>query len=235
MRHLFLLFLLPLPALLVGQAKKPPTSPFGYELSAGIIFPEITGNNTEAVTGFSYGTTLTGVVQFDLQETLTLETGLEIGYNTYRQTVTERNRAAEIIRIVEVDASFFHLGIPVFLKVSPATFGGYLKVGGRRVHNFTSATSARIVGPDPVPTGDAALFPPGKVNYPTYNTLLEVGVGYRFTGSSGRAAYLELNFAKPTRPVLENAGPRDAIGRINYLDTTKAYKLGITMGARFGR
>ncbi len=225
--------------LLSGQSNVPPTSPFGYEINSWVILPEITGDNTEAEANFSYGASVAGVAQIELNNTLALETGLQLGFMQLTQTATERSTRIplpdNIIREVQVSASVFHAGIPLFVKIAPGDFGGYLKVGARGLFNFARATSGRIVGPEPVIDGEEVAFPPGNVNVPAFTTLLQAGVGYQFFGARGLASYVELNISRPTGPLLENAGPRDANNRINYLDTMTGVNLGLTFGCRFGR
>lgn len=218
-----------------GQAETSLSSPFALEFHPWLIVPEITGENTEAVADLGWGMSFAGVVQLDLTKSFKLETGLQIGYVFMQQTVTERDLQGAVLREVEVDAPSFHLGIPLFISVAPGNSGVYFKTGIRRIFSTAPLTSARIISRQ-IALGDGdIIFPAGDVNAPRSNTILEAGIGYRYSDHRGRDAYIELNIGRPTKPFLENAGPRNAAGRTNYLDTMTGYNLGLIFGYRFGR
>lgn len=227
-------------ALFAQYEVPPPTvSPFGFEASVWAIQSEITGDNTEAEAAFSMGMSFTGTAELYRNDFVTIETGLQFGFSKLTQTITERDGQVRptntILRVVEADAVVFNAGIPLFAKLTPGNFGGYLKLGARGLFNFSPSTEGRIVGPEPVTAGNETPFPAGEVDAPSFNTVLETGIGYRFFSCHGREGYLELNLGRPLRPVIEYAGALNAENRTNYLDTTKAFRIGFSFGFRFGR
>jgi hypothetical protein len=234
---LFLLFTLSLSA----QYNMPnvAVSPFGYETSIWAIQPTITGNNTAAEANFSWGISFAGTAQLFRNDLVTVETGLQFGFSRITQTITERDLQVRptnsIIRVVEADANVFHAGVPLFAKLMPGNFGGYLKAGARGLINFEPSTEGRIIDPGQVTPDNESPFPAGEVGAPAFNVVLETGVGYRFCGKHGREGYVEFNLGKPLRPVLEYAGATNEANQANYLDTTTAYRIGFSFGFRFGR
>lgn len=213
-------------------------SPFGFEIIPYLSLPDVTGDNieAEALTGLGGAFVLT--YGRDLTTSLTVVSGLQLGYQRLRQETTERSNfplpTNTVVRIVRTNVAVGQIGVPLQLRWFPLRHKGpYLKVGARYLFNVHDSTSGELVGERRV-DNQLPPHPAGAVDVPGTQFQFETGIGYRSAPETGRYLYLELSFGRVAGEAIMYTEQR-INNRPNYIESVNLSLLSVAFGWRFGR